>query len=52
MFGALSVEDTSFFSEVIEEVTAFHKVIPEPESFSSGFFQLYLCSLVHAGFPV
>jgi len=35
----LSVENTSFCSEVIEEVTAFHKAIPEPESFSSGFSQ-------------
>ncbi len=50
--GALSVENTAFFCQMADEVTAFHGVTFEPESFFSGFLHLTLCFSVPAGFPV
>jgi len=43
MFGAFAVEDTAFSYQMADEVTAFHKVTLEPESFSSGFRPVFLC---------
>ncbi len=52
MSGTLAVENTAFFSQMADEVAAFHGATLEPGFFSSGFPRLSLCLLVPAGFPV
>jgi hypothetical protein len=52
MSGTLTVENTAFFYQMADEVTAFHRAILEPEFFFSGFPHPTLCLSVPAEFPI
>ena len=52
MFGTFAMENTALFPQMADEVTAFHRVTLEPESFFSGFPYLTLCLSVPADFPI
>jgi len=42
MFGTFAMENAAFFSQMADEVTAFHRAKLEPGFFSSGFPRLSL----------
>ena len=52
VLGTFAVENTAFFYQMADEVTAFHGATLEPGIFFSGFLRLFLYLSVLSGFLI